>query len=241
MWSDLYSADPRFARRYDRITRFLTKVLPKEIGRAFDAGCGSGVFSRFLAELGWKVTAIDASSDMIAEARSFTPAFSRACPEPVEGRGQGVVDPASIDYEACTIDDYPVPPGSYEAIVSLSMLEYVEEDDMAIAKFASLLRAGGVLVVSVPNRSGLLRKLEGVIFGIRTVSRGKLFSGRGDYLQYQKRQYSPLELDLLMRQHGLRKKTSIYLNAGFSSPSWLLPLLERRWWAAMYCAAYKKV
>jgi 2-polyprenyl-6-hydroxyphenyl methylase/3-demethylubiquinone-9 3-methyltransferase len=219
-WSDHYTSDPRFRRRYERIAKFLLRVLPAEIGRAFDAGCGSGVFSRVLAEGGWKVTAIDASPEMIAEAQTNSS--------------------GAIDFEVCSIDNYPVAPRSYEAIISLSMLEYVEDDDMAIAKFASLLRPGGVLVVSVPNRSGLLRKLEGLIFGIRTVTRGKLFSGRGEYLKYQKRQYSPFELDLLMRQHGLRKKRSIYLNAGFSGAGWLLSVFEQRWWAAMYCGAYHK-
>jgi hypothetical protein len=44
----------------------------------------------------------------------------------------------------------------------------------------------------------------------------------------------------MMRQHGLRHMRGIFLNAGFAGPKWLLPFFERRWWAAMYCAAYEK-
>lgn len=223
-WSDLYTSDPRFRRRYDRITSFFERVLPKAIGRALDAGCGSGVFSRYLASHGWKVTAIDASPEMIAEAKG------------VQNHGA-----QEIDYEVCTIDAYPVPPRSYEAIISLSMLEYVDDDEMVIAKFKSLLLPGGVLVLSVPNRSGMLRKFEGIIYGVRSVTRGRVFGSRGEYLKYQKRQYSPFELDLLLRQHGFRKVRSMYLNAGFIRPEWLLLIFEQRWWGAMYCAAYVRL
>lgn len=221
-WSEHYSHDPRFRRRFERIVALLARMLPPTSGRVLDAGCGSGVFSRYLASLGWQVTAIDASAEMIETARNAT------------------ANAEQITYEVSTIEQFSAEPNSFDAIVSFSMLEYLEEDHKAIAKLAKMLRPNGVLVVSVPNRSGMLRKLEGLIFGIRTASRDRLFPESGEYLKYQKNQYSPFELDLLMRQHGLKKVRGIYLNSGITGPAWLLPILEQRWWAAMYCAAYRK-
>jgi SAM-dependent methyltransferase len=218
-WNELYIKDARFQRRFARITNFLSRVLPDHPGNALDVGCGSGVFSRYLAGLGWNVTAIDSSSSMIEEARKTTPG-------------------GSIDYQASTIEAFENG-RPFDAIIALSMLEYVEDDEASIGKLRSLLSANGVLVVSVPNRAGLLRKLEGILFGIRTVTRNRIFGRRGEYLKYQKRQYSPFELDLLMWQFGLKKRGAIYLNAGFTSPAWLVPFFERRFWAAMYCAAYR--
>jgi len=221
-WEEHYEADPRFRRRFARITRFLFQVLPATPGRVLDAGCGTGIFSRYLASRAWQVTAFDASPEMIEQARAMSN------------------DP-NIEYRNETMESFDEKPGSYDAIVSFSMLEYVEDDDKAIAKFASLLKPKGMLVMSVPNRPGLLRKLEGVVFGIRTASGDRLFNDRGEYLKHQKQQYSPFELDMMMRQHGLRKRRAIFLNAGVTNPSWLLPFLEQRWWAAMYCAAYEKI
>jgi 2-polyprenyl-3-methyl-5-hydroxy-6-metoxy-1,4-benzoquinol methylase len=221
-WDENYEVDPRFRRRFARITRFLFQVLPTTPGRALDAGCGSGVFSRYLASRGWEVTAFDASPEMIEEARESD-------------------DDQRISYANETVESFESDPRSFDAIISLSMLEYVEDDEAAIRKFATLLRPKGLLIISVPNRAGLLRKFEGLIFGIRIASRNRIFRDRGEYLKHQKQQYSPMELNILLRQHGLHKRRGIYLNAGFASPIWLLPIFERRWWAAMYCAAYEKV
>jgi 2-polyprenyl-3-methyl-5-hydroxy-6-metoxy-1,4-benzoquinol methylase len=217
-WEAHYASDARFQRRYERITKFLGRVLP-QAGRALDVGCGSGIFSRYLASHRWRVKAIDLSPKMIETARS--------------------ISDANIEFEVARIEDL-ASNEQFDAIVAFSMLEYVEEDDVAIQKFADMLPNGGVLVISVPNRVGLLRRVEGIIYSIRLATREMLFAGRGEYLKHQKRQYSPFELDMMMRGVGLRKKRAIYLNAGVAGPAWLLPLLERRWFAALYCAAYEK-
>lgn len=218
-WESRYASDARFRRRYERITRLLERVLPKLTGEALDLGCGTGVFSRFLASQGWRVTGLDISGEMIAEARSQSD---------------------NIEYHVGTLEEFVSETNRFTAIIALSMLEYVDDDEVTIQRLADLLAPGGVLVVSVPNRSGLLRKIEGTIYGIRTATRGRLFADRGDYLAHQRRQYSPLELDIMMRRVGLKKKRAIFLNAGLTRPKWLLPFLERRFVAAMYCAAYRK-
>lgn len=231
-WSGLYHQDPRFRRRFERIAKLIERVIPHSPARVLDAGCGSGVFSRFLASRGHQVTAFDASPEMIERAKEISLSYT---PTPLEGGGWGVVE-----FQNSTIENFESPAESFDAILSLSMLEYVDDDEAAIEKFHRLLKKDGILIVSVPNRSGILRKVEGVVFGIRTVSKDKLFGNRGEYLKFQKRQYSPFELDILMRLHGLKKVRSIYLNGGIANPKWLLPFFERRWWAAMYCAAYRK-
>ncbi len=205
-----------------KISMLLDQVLPTPRGRGLDAGCGTGIFSRELARRGWRVTAFDASPEMISVASAATP-------------------DNSIEFLNQSYQTYRTDPKSFDVILSLSALEYVENDDDAIENFAQILKPGGVLVISVPNRKGLLRVLEGAALGVRQITRGRLFGGRGAYLVHQKHQYSPLELNLMMREHGLKKIRATFLNAGFSNPKWLFPLFERRWWAAMYCAAYKKI
>ena len=223
-WSDRYANDPRFARRFEKIRELLDRILPREPGRALDAGCGTGIFSRELARRGWHVTAIDASAEMIAAARAAREA-------------------ASIEYAISPIESFVARASEepqYDLILSLSTLEYIEDDLGTIKKLSNLLKPGGLLIVSVPNRKGLLRVFEGMVVGVRQVSRGKLFRDRGEYLAHQKHQYSPLELNLMMREAGLKKVRGTFLNAGFSSPRSLLPMFERRWWAAMYCGVYRK-
>jgi 2-polyprenyl-3-methyl-5-hydroxy-6-metoxy-1,4-benzoquinol methylase len=227
-WSERYIRDPRFRRRFERITGLLQKVLPGIPGSALDAGCGTGIFSQYLARKGWNVTAIDASPEMIEAARNYESLITH-----YELKG-------AIDFQNCTIESFEAAPNSFDVILSLSSLEYIEDDESAIQKFHKLLKPSGLLVVSVPNKAAMLRKMEGVVFGIRTVTRDRVFGQRGEYLKFQKRQYTPFELDVLMRQFGLKKKRGIFLSGGITRPNWLLPLVERRWWAAMYCAVYEK-
>jgi 2-polyprenyl-6-hydroxyphenyl methylase/3-demethylubiquinone-9 3-methyltransferase len=186
-----------------------------------DVGCGTGIFSQYLARKGWNVTAIDASPEMIEEAKNYE----------LENR---------IDFRTCVIENFDEAPNSFDLILCLSMLEYIEDDEAAIQKFCEWLKPGGLIVVSVPNKAGILRKMEGVIFGIRTATRDRLFGDRGEYLKFQKRQYTPFELDILMRQFGFRKKRRMFLSGGLTNPRWLLPIVERRFWAAMYCGVYEK-
>src|SRR5665213_958843 len=221
-WNDRYTADPRFARRFEKITALFNHVLQGTPGRALDDGCGTGIFSRELAARGWQVTAFDVSPEMIGTAIVTSKDFS--------------IEFLNESYQ--TYESHDKAP--FNLILSLSTLEYIEDDEAAIEHFAKLLKPGGLLIVSVPNRKGLLRIIEAAIFGIRTATRGRLFGRRGEYLKYQKRQYSSLELGLMMRKHGLRRQRGIFLNAGFAGPKWLLPFFERRWWAAMYCAVYQK-
>ena len=226
-WSDRYAEDPRFERRFHKITRLIEKVTTVP-GRALDIGCGSGVFSRFLVGKSWDVTGIDISDDMIEAAKNY------------ELRITNYESNRKIDFQNSSFESFQEVPNSFDLILSLSMLEYVEDDEAALDKAISLLKPGGILLLSVPNRKGLLRIAESLIYGIRTVTKGKLFAGRGNYLAHQKRQYSPMELDLMLRIRGMKKKRGMFLGTGISNPNWLLPLFERRWWAAMYAAAYEK-
>jgi 2-polyprenyl-3-methyl-5-hydroxy-6-metoxy-1,4-benzoquinol methylase len=228
LWSKRYMRDPRFRRRFEKITSLLARMLPATAGRALDVGCGTGIFSQYLAHKGWNVTGIDASSEMIEEARNYELRIAN-----YELRGK-------IDFQNYALESFDEVPNSFDLILSLSMLEYVEDDEAAIQTFYELLKPGGLLVVSVPNKAGMLRKMEGMVFGIRTVTRGRIFGGRGEYLKFQKRQYTPFELDILMRQFGMKKKRGMFLSGGLTGPRWLLPMIERRFWAAMYCAVYEK-
>lgn len=55
------------------LTGLLVRVAKnREAGRALDIGCGSGIFSSYLASLGYQTTAIDLHGDAIAMARALS-------------------------------------------------------------------------------------------------------------------------------------------------------------------------
>ncbi len=222
-WSDQYEFDKRFARRQSKILALLERHVfaGRRSGSALDFGCGSGVFSRLIARHGWMVRGIDASIGMIEAAR-----------KKIDGEIAG-----RVTYIQGTIDDIP---GTYDLIVSLSVLEYIADDDAVLKAFVTALDSGGTLVLSVPNRIGALRRIEKMIYGFRKISGDRIFKSRGEYLAHQKHQYSRSQIDRKLAKLGMKKVEGVYLNAGIDANPSALVLLERQWWAAMYCGVYKK-
>ena len=96
--------------------------------RVLNAGAGAGSFSQRLAENGFDVTSVDASS---------------AAVEVLRGRVTGEV--ARADVTALPFAD-----AAFDAAVLGEVLEHVEDDRGALEEVARVLRPGGVLAVSVP-------------------------------------------------------------------------------------------
>src|SRR5258708_37248548 len=62
----------------------------------------------------------------------------------------GVGDAEALDF----------PSGFFDAIVSLGMLEYLVSHERALAGMFRVLRPGGVAVLAVPNRAGVVPPSE---------------------------------------------------------------------------------
>ena len=106
-------------------------------GRTFlEVGCGAGRLSRWLCERGLTGRAVDMSSAAIAEARDHLADFV--------GVGRVQVDRADVFNE----------PGgrSYDIVVSLMVMEHIEDDRAFASRLASLANPGGHLIIGVPGR-----------------------------------------------------------------------------------------
>lgn len=98
-----------------------------------DAGCGSGYGADLLCSLGYKVTAIDAADDAVKYSQMRAPTAT------VLKRSMDALD----DLGASTFD----------AIVAIETVEHVQEDEKMFAGFLKLLKPGGVLFLSTPDRT----------------------------------------------------------------------------------------
>jgi 2-polyprenyl-3-methyl-5-hydroxy-6-metoxy-1,4-benzoquinol methylase len=219
-WEELYRHDPRFARRFELLTKFIAPVVKKhEVRRALDYGCGTGLYSRWLASQGIDVTGLDISPQMLEQARQL-----------------------SRDLEITfTSDLSQIMLTKFDAIFALSVLEYVDNVEQLLQAFASATNKGGLLIASIPNPGGAVRRMEALIFGLRRLTKGRLFGNQGDYLAHQRWSIRPTQFDALMAKLGYEKVDQIYYNAAFALPPNMLPLFEKRWWAALYAGAYVKV
>jgi 2-polyprenyl-6-hydroxyphenyl methylase/3-demethylubiquinone-9 3-methyltransferase len=121
------------SRRFARSTK-----TPKILSglRILDIGCGGGLLSEPLARLGGKVVGADASATNIEIAKLHAAESGLA-----------------IDYRATTAEDLAAARERFEIILALEIVEHVPDVGAFLSHCASMLRPGGLLIVSTINRT----------------------------------------------------------------------------------------
>ena len=142
VWSVLSAELARRAARRRPATLDVLDVL--------DLGGGSGVSAVPLAELGHRVTVVDASADALATLQR------RAADAGVAGR----ITPVQGDVER---PPAPVERAAYDLVLCHSLLEVVDEPGETLATVAGALRPGGCASVLAAGRAAavLARALSG--------------------------------------------------------------------------------
>ena len=141
-FGDRYQQSADFKERY-RVWTSLLDQYAKPGQRVLDAGCGTGVFSLYLANRGCQVTAIDGSAEMIR--------ICRQQPAPMI--------PVDFSEGLLPLDSTTVT-GPFSLILSSSVLEYVPDLVGTLQSLTDQLRPGGYLIVSLPNQQSIYRRLE---------------------------------------------------------------------------------
>jgi SAM-dependent methyltransferase len=101
----------------------LERLLGPGSGRCLDLGCGTGIGTASVAELGWAVVGVDVSADLLDRARS---------------RGLDVVQAPA--------EDLPFEDASFDAAVSFWTHTDIDEFAAAVAEAARVLRPGAPFV-----------------------------------------------------------------------------------------------
>jgi 2-polyprenyl-6-hydroxyphenyl methylase / 3-demethylubiquinone-9 3-methyltransferase len=130
-----------------------TGLKPLRGKSAADVGCGAGLLAEPLARLGAAVTGIDAAPENIAAARAHA-------------LGQGL----EIDYRVGGTETLL---GRYDLVTSLEVVEHVTDPAAFVAGLAAAVAAGGLLILSTPNRTAWSRLiLVGLAEGTGQIPKG---------------------------------------------------------------------
>jgi 2-polyprenyl-3-methyl-5-hydroxy-6-metoxy-1,4-benzoquinol methylase len=200
-WADTYRANGHFHARLRTVLNWIGQGAGSLAAmHILDFGCGSGVLVEALLTQGqgrgYTVTGVDGSPGMINAARNRLGTQA--------GYMLSVIDP--VTWEG------PYAGLVYDGICCLGVLEYVDNDQALLRHLAGLLRPGGFLILSLPNRSSLLRGLEGLIHAnpglFRPFGLFRHLTAPDSYLNFQKHQYNLSELALFLQKYGLRQERS---------------------------------
>lgn len=123
--------------RHQHVERYRW-AAPYVVGESVvDAACGTGYGSAMLARAGARrVDGFDLSTDAVSHARR---AFGSK----------------SVRFEIASALGLPVADASYDVYISFETIEHVDDDAALIDEAARVLRPGGLLLLSTPNRAVL--------------------------------------------------------------------------------------
>ena len=159
----------------------LDSEAPKPLAglRLADVGCGGGLLCEPLTRMGATVTGIDAAEEGIAAARAHAEAVG-----------------LEIDYRAATAESLVAAGESFDAIISMEVLEHVADVDAFLAACRDLTRPGGALALSTLNRTpkSYLMAIVGAEYVLRWLPRGT-----HDWKKFIR----PSELAAALRRQGL--------------------------------------
>lgn len=167
--------------------------------RVLDVGCGPGQLMLNLLREGYNVTGIDISDGMVQEARALI-------------RANGLADDTRVavgDIERLECRD-----GEFDVVVASGVIEYQNDDDVALAELKRVLKPGGHLILNVTNRYSYLTISENVYIGFKklpgvrsavSVVRGWIHGDRRVTDIPDHRVHSPGRFDEKLAEHGFRK------------------------------------
>jgi SAM-dependent methyltransferase len=110
--------------------------------KILDAGCGPGEMAAMLMQRGYEVWGIDIAEPMVRHARE-------RC--------------RSNRFRVGDIERIPFPDSTFDGVVCLGVLEYLDADAKALREIGRVLKPGGKAVVSTPNALCPLYQMDRVI------------------------------------------------------------------------------
>lgn len=201
-WSTRYASRGHFRHRFEIVMSLLDDVVgcASQPPRVLDFGCGSGVFMGALLRRGAAVYGVDISKNMIKE-----------CYESFKN-----LPDRSYDLELISGPDFggDYLSQTYDAVLCLAVIEYVDQPPLLLERLASVVRPGGFLIISAPNRDSLLRRAERFAYNrlrrLGTLPQLEGLYQKLAYLDVQKHQFSIEEINNFMRKLGCSCRGVVY-------------------------------
>ena len=153
---DVGYATPSHRRAYDLLAwDQAVSLLPARACTVIDAGCGTGRWAEMLVQRGHRVIGIEQSPEMVRQ---------------IEARSLG----RSFTLLQESMETVAVAPNCADAVFAMGSVQFTADPARQIARFASWVRPGGVLVVYVDSLVALvlelmrLGKVEEALLRLRT-------------------------------------------------------------------------
>jgi len=160
-----------FCQRAETISKTIG-TLGKPGETWLDAGCGTGLLSQVLLDLGIDTIGVDASPSMIQMAI-----------ENVQVKD----DQSSAEFLPIqTVESLSFSSEQFDGVVCSSVLEYLDSPSRCLEEFHRVLKENGHVILTVPHSRSLLRILQSLVFKATSFLTKTPYPG---YLAHSKNHY----------------------------------------------------
>jgi 2-polyprenyl-3-methyl-5-hydroxy-6-metoxy-1,4-benzoquinol methylase len=163
---------------WDHNTQYNSYLLghtPSHLARALDIGCGTGEFSRLLAQRSDYVLALDLSPQMIEVAKQKSEGYP------------------NIDYQVGDVMVWGLPAEQFDCVASIATLHHLPMRSMLARMKGALKEGGSLLVLDLYRQEGLGDALSNILAVPLTAVLGILRNGR---------LMAPVEVRKAWAEHG---------------------------------------
>jgi 2-polyprenyl-3-methyl-5-hydroxy-6-metoxy-1,4-benzoquinol methylase len=145
---DAYMNPYDMQRRIDIVLEMLSAYAPKTSParvRVLDGGAGTGRISKPMVDAGYDVVSMDIGTRLLHEVRKKTPA--------------NLVTGSAVSL--------PFQDGSFDVVMSSEVIEHTPDPRLAVFEYTRVLREGGLLILTCPNRAWFWSLQMANLLGIR--------------------------------------------------------------------------
>ena len=144
-WQSIYSAEDLpsviIQERQDYTLNYVDRLGLGKGAKVLDLGCGTGLTSAKLLQRGFNVIGIDVSKKMLELARRNCCNCTEEC---------------NAVFQLGDVEDLGLKNDSFDAVIAMGVVEYLKWDRWALQEMHRILKPGGYLIVTVPNRIRLV-------------------------------------------------------------------------------------
>jgi len=138
-WEDQYADQGLRGRQVRKRMELAYEYLCEERlppgARILDLGCGPGIIAEKISSGNYQVSCVDFSPEMLLRARERL-------------KGSGCKPAAYIQADAQSL---PFKTGTFDAVLCIGVVSWVEDPDMLLNETARVLRPGGILIITAIN------------------------------------------------------------------------------------------
>ena len=110
------------------------ELFDKPGGKVLDVGCGPGVMAMDLIERNCDFWGMDLSLEMVKQGRKKFESWKE------------------VQFSTGSAESLSFAGNTFDAVISMGVIEFVDNDELALKEMVRVLQPGGTLVIAFPNK-----------------------------------------------------------------------------------------